>query len=144
MKALLNEKIVRTRHYQELWASDAIYSSLLIKICTHRQNQENWSGDPELPNKGTHLDLTRGVQSPLFGSHLKDGTRAAWPKLKRAIGDGKEENERAAETSFLLPITLCASFALLSLICIAYWWVSIWTEDILIFFWIDREWEAIR
>ena len=100
MKALLNEKIVRTGHYQELMGS---WHYLFLTLDQNMQpptEPGNWSGGPRLPNKGTHLGLTRGVQSSLFGSHLEDGTRAAWPKLKRAIGDGKEENERAAETPF--------------------------------------------
>ena len=135
MKALLNKKKSSEKDtIRSSLAPDFIYSLFLIKICSYRQNQENWSWGPNLSNKGTHLGLTRGIQSSLFGSHLKDETRAAWPKLKRAIGDGKEENERAAETSFLLPITLCAPFALLSLIFIADWWVSVWAEDILISF----------
>ena len=89
-------------------APDFIYSLFLIKICSYRQNQENWSEGSDLSNKGTHLGLTRGVQSSLFGSHLKDGTRAAWPKLKRAIGDGMPQRPLS---SFPSPFVLLSRFS---------------------------------
>ena len=142
MKALLNEKIVRTGHYQELMGS---WHYLFLTLDQNMQpptEPGNWSGGPRLPNKGTHLGLTRGVQSSLFGSHLEDGTRAAWPKLKRAIGDGKEENERAAEIPFPPSHHPLRSFraSLVNIHESAFELGIFW----FLFFFIDRQWEVIR
>ena len=51
MKALLNEKKSSEKDtIRSSLAPDFIYSLFLIKICSYRQNQENWSGGPDLSN----------------------------------------------------------------------------------------------